>query len=563
MFHIIILNKVYATKAKVNGESKKYGATFKLASGLPTLVFPVRYICMDETGKYMLAIFYSIGSPSLTTANTGSGIIYYSNSYGVNWSAGPNMLGSTTNLDAYALCMSSNAQYAACILKTGNAPYFEKLTLSIKTIISGDSINNTSSTQIGKVVWNGSLWVAGGYGSTYTLAYSYDAINWTGVGDSTTLFSASGGVLDLAWNGSIFVAAGADPFGNVIATSSDGITWTKPTMPTISTAPLITNTGASVGTFTDPSNGLVYNVYRFLSGNTNTLSIPSSLAGTTLSILAVGGGGGGGGSAPAAGRIGGAGGAGGVVSVVKTLTATANETITIVVGEGGVGSATTIGTQGGNTSVKFAANTSANLIAYGGGYGGTYGGGASGAGGNGASGGASGRDPTGALSGSAYILDAQYNIIGNIAYNQTNALTGSISGKGSQGYAGGNQAFTSGNGAGAGGAGAIGVAATNGTSGSAGGAGIQSSLVGLGFGATNYKTYYWGGGGGSAGQSSPGGNGGIGGGGGGSVQNSGTGGTGGGTALKSGGNSSRNTVGGPCALQLSHQRNRNHHRTLS
>ena len=89
-------------------------------------------------------------------------------------------------------------------------------------------INNQSGTQFGKVVWNGLLWVAGGNGASYTLAYSYDGINWTGVANSKTIFGFTGGVIDIAWNGTIFVAVGAGT--NIIATSPDGITWSNTTI---------------------------------------------------------------------------------------------------------------------------------------------------------------------------------------------------------------------------------------------------------------------------------------------------------------------------------------------
>jgi hypothetical protein len=84
-------------------------------------------------------------------------------------------------------------------------------------------INNQSGTQFGKVVWNGNIWVAAGNGTSYTIAYSYDGINWTGVANSKTIFNLTGGGIDLIWNGFIFVAVGAGAI--IIATSSDGITW--------------------------------------------------------------------------------------------------------------------------------------------------------------------------------------------------------------------------------------------------------------------------------------------------------------------------------------------------
>jgi hypothetical protein len=94
--------------------------------------------------------------------------------------------------------------------------------------VSGSSlINNLSNIQVGKVIWNGNLWVAVGNGLAYTIAYSYDGINWTGVANSVTLFDLSGGAMDVAWNGSMFLAVGAKSTGTIIASSTDGINWSN------------------------------------------------------------------------------------------------------------------------------------------------------------------------------------------------------------------------------------------------------------------------------------------------------------------------------------------------
>jgi hypothetical protein len=94
--------------------------------------------------------------------------------------------------------------------------------------VSGTAlINNPSTAQIGKVVWNGSLWVAVGNGISCTIIYSSDGMNWTGVVNSTTVFDVIGGAIDLVWNGTIWVATGANSSGKLIATSVDGITWSN------------------------------------------------------------------------------------------------------------------------------------------------------------------------------------------------------------------------------------------------------------------------------------------------------------------------------------------------
>jgi len=72
-------------------------------------------------------------------------------------------------------------------------------------------------------------WVAGGEGTTNTLAHSADGISWTGIGK--TIFTT--GCLAVAWNGTRWVAGGRGT--NTLAYSTDGISWT----------------GNSVGIFTD------------------------------------------------------------------------------------------------------------------------------------------------------------------------------------------------------------------------------------------------------------------------------------------------------------------------
>jgi hypothetical protein len=91
---------------------------------------------------------------------------------------------------------------------------------------SGTALIDSSGTaQIGKVAWNGSLWVAVGYGASYTIIYSSDGINWTGAA-SNTFFDTNGRALDLVWNGTLWVATGSNSANKLVAYSSDGITWT-------------------------------------------------------------------------------------------------------------------------------------------------------------------------------------------------------------------------------------------------------------------------------------------------------------------------------------------------
>lgn len=83
----------------------------------------------------------------------------------------------------------------------------------------GDAIFDSYGTC---AVWNGTLWVAGGLGTLNAVAYSYDGMNWTGVGPITTgptsdtTFCSS-----MVWTGQNFVGVS----NAVIIKSSDGINW--------------------------------------------------------------------------------------------------------------------------------------------------------------------------------------------------------------------------------------------------------------------------------------------------------------------------------------------------
>lgn len=84
----------------------------------------------------------------------------------------------------------------------------------------GNAIFNTYATC---AVWNGTLWVAGGLGSLNAVAYSYDGINWTGVGLITTGPSSNTNFCSsMVWTGQNFVGVSND----VIIKSSNGINWT-------------------------------------------------------------------------------------------------------------------------------------------------------------------------------------------------------------------------------------------------------------------------------------------------------------------------------------------------
>lgn len=84
--------------------------------------------------------------------------------------------------------------------------------------IQWTAINTDIFTRCNQAVWNGSVWVAVGYGTIYWSAISCDGISWQG--SNSALMTES---FDVAWNGQYFVAVGQG--STRIARSADGRTW--------------------------------------------------------------------------------------------------------------------------------------------------------------------------------------------------------------------------------------------------------------------------------------------------------------------------------------------------
>ena len=101
------------------------------------------------------------------------------------------------------------------------------------TGLSWFDILNQPFTKVNDVYWNGTIWVGVGeclmpviYGQSSsvrnTIAYSYDGINWIGIG--ATIFTTSGNNVYYSTTNSLWIATGTGT--NTLATSVDGINWT-------------------------------------------------------------------------------------------------------------------------------------------------------------------------------------------------------------------------------------------------------------------------------------------------------------------------------------------------
>jgi len=113
--------------------------------------------------------------------------------------------------------------------------------------------------------WNGTLWVAGGEGSSppNTIAYSYDGVQWTGLG--TTLFTNA---YNVAWNGTVFVMLGNGPI-HTMAYSYDGMLWN----------------GLGKSIFSTLGFSISWNGQMFVAGGQGTHSLAYSYDGITWTGL--------------------------------------------------------------------------------------------------------------------------------------------------------------------------------------------------------------------------------------------------------------------------------------
>ena len=115
------------------------------------------------------------------------------------------------------------------------------------------------------VAWNGSIWVAVGFGNNHTIAYSIDGLRWTGLGTLVFSEQANG----IAWNGSLWVAVGNGT--NKVAYSTDGMTWIGST------------TGNAI--FTNGANSVAWNGKQWVVVGQGTNSIAYSADGITWTAI--------------------------------------------------------------------------------------------------------------------------------------------------------------------------------------------------------------------------------------------------------------------------------------
>jgi len=152
---------------------------------------------------------------------------------GINWTS-VNWLNNPT-IDDYCNSVIWNGQkWVACGQGTAelavSSDGINWSSIQINTLNGSYPIDNIynlfGSNGVGGIGWNGSLWIATGdsYDIGYSIAYSYDTINWTYSDVGSLIFNFYNNAGGIAWNGNIWVVCGGVNYQ--LAYSYNGIDWT-------------------------------------------------------------------------------------------------------------------------------------------------------------------------------------------------------------------------------------------------------------------------------------------------------------------------------------------------
>jgi hypothetical protein len=102
------------------------------------------------------------------------------------------------------------------------------LTFCSKTVLPPGSVF-TSDLVSTKVVNSENFMVATSYNGTDRMLYSYDGLKWYISQSAKSVFTGQYFVNSVVWNGKIWLAAGGNQSGGILASSTDGINWSTVT----------------------------------------------------------------------------------------------------------------------------------------------------------------------------------------------------------------------------------------------------------------------------------------------------------------------------------------------
>ena len=200
------------------------GGSFRMATGpvtslvthVSTAIFStgtVNAIATDSTGQFVAVATGTNNAGRSATGLDGS------------WTINNTSQGSGMNAIAYSstlqLWIGGGIGTSAAGQVISTAPFVANLATTNLTWLDR-STYGTIFTAVNAIAAGQNVVVAVGIGASFSIAYSVDGINWTGVPNSLTLLANGFAV---AWNGIRFVAGGT--FGQGHVTSPDGINWTS------------------------------------------------------------------------------------------------------------------------------------------------------------------------------------------------------------------------------------------------------------------------------------------------------------------------------------------------
>ena len=265
--------------------SSNYGTTFTVYSGgaipsAPTIFNNNQFVSLISNTSTQYGPLSNPSYPYLKTppkyvvggattqASLGNTFIAYSND-GQTWTQSSN----ASVIFGYYIrrIANSGSMFVATSGGINNSSYTIGYSYDGNTWYPSANGNSILSTTAMGLDYANGMWVAGGTGN-FSLAYSYDGINWTGSG-SSTLFGTGAKAAYVTYKNSTWVAAAYDGTTQAkIAYSSNGINWT-----------LITDTKLDLFVTGIDWNGTKWVAVGKNSANTVQIIYSPSLTGTWTS----------------------------------------------------------------------------------------------------------------------------------------------------------------------------------------------------------------------------------------------------------------------------------------
>ena len=218
-------------------------------------------------------------------ANTTNGRTIGNSADGITW--GSNASGSSLfTISCNAIANSESLWIAGGAGSTRLAYSYDAISWASITDSSGvfdpSASNLVNPGVCNTVAWNGTLWVAGSDCSNNRLAYSYDgSANWVGSSSANAIFTTS--CNGVAWNGLLWIAVGSASGSSVAAYSYNGIDWTRITDTLVTTGGRWLGIACNESTWIMSGTGAYPILFSYdgINWNAATGALPSSATAVT------------------------------------------------------------------------------------------------------------------------------------------------------------------------------------------------------------------------------------------------------------------------------------------